>query len=89
MTSVLADTSNIFWVFSFEVQVDSDDIQLPDGVSLPLQDEASVDAFDNILRADAELRKSLVNKYYHKGVVVYSTNIFVYCIAPRVLSIAG
>ena len=51
--------------YLFKGQFDNDEIQIPDGLELPLKDQASVEAFDGFLRDDAELRKSLVRTYCH------------------------
>jgi len=47
-------------VFCFAGQADSEELQLPNGLSLPLQNEADVQAFDAALREDADMRKALV-----------------------------
>jgi len=44
----------------FEGQVDNDEMNIPDGMSLPLQTDVEVESFDAALKEDADMRKALV-----------------------------
>jgi len=49
-------------VSCFASQADSEELQLPNGLSLPQQSEADVQAFDAAVREAADMRKVLVNQ---------------------------
>ena len=56
-------------------QAENDDLRLPEGLSLPLQNEAEVEAFERALRDGADLRKTLVSfsRFMHEFMVCLST----------------